>query len=263
MKSLLLSLLAFLALAAHTSCVTATASERSMRAGTFSALSVVGSLPVELRQFPDSAGRVNIYASERALPGVAVTCTDGTLSISYKAESPLLNYATEVQSVVVYCGRDLRQINLTGSGSVKATGVNISTELTVVATGSGSVKLMAPHCLNLTASLTGSGSMLLDAVKARNVSTSVTGSGSMKVDALDATAFNCTLCGSGRASVAGHADKSSLALRGSGSLNATELGSGSLSISVSGSGAIRYNTATANIKTVSGRIDGRGKASNI
>ncbi|MDE6497176.1 MAG: DUF2807 domain-containing protein [Muribaculaceae bacterium] len=263
MKSLLLSLLTILALVpACNSCVAAIAAEHSLHTGTFNVLRVEGSIAVDLRQQPDSAGIVKIYASDRAMPGVSVTCTDGTLSVSYKAESALHNYAAEVERVVVYCGRDMRQISLTGSGSVNARGINSTTEITAVVTGSGAMRLYSPHCLNLTASLTGSGAMMLDAVKARNVSTSVTGSGALKVDALDATSFNCTLSGSGSVRVAGNTGKASLALRGSGSLNASDLNASSLGISVSGSGIIRYNPATANIKTVSGRIDGRGNATN-
>lgn len=263
MKSIFLSLFAILApMAVCNSCVAATAAERSLHTGTFNVLRVEGSIAVDLRQMPDSAGLVKIYASDRAMPGVSVTCTDGTLSVHYKAEGPLQDYGAEVKRVVVYCGRDMRQISLTGSGSVNAGGINTSTELTAVVTGSGSMKLSAPHCLNLTGSITGSGAMLLDAVKARNVSTSVTGSGALKVEALDATSFNCTLSGSGSVQVAGNAGKASLALRGSGSLNASALNASSLGISVSGSGIIRYNPATANIKTVSGRIDGRGTATN-
>lgn len=264
MKSLLFSLLAsVLLIPAVAGCVSATAAERSLQAGAFSALRVEGSIAVELRQLPDSAGRVVIHASDRALPGVSVTCADGTLAISYKPESPLHNYAAEVSGVVVYCGRDLRQISLTGSGSVDASGINTSGDLTVLLTGSGAMKLNAPHCLNLTGSLTGSGAMMIDAAKARNVSTSVAGSGALKVKDVDATSFNCTISGSGSAIVAGHTEKASLALRGSGSLNASALAASSLGISVTGSGIIRYNPATTNIKTVSGRIDGRGNATNM
>ncbi|MDE6109222.1 MAG: DUF2807 domain-containing protein, partial [Muribaculaceae bacterium] len=231
--------------------------------GSGSCVYETGTLGVHSSSAPDSAGCVRIYASERALPGVSATCSDGTLALRYKAESPMQNYGSEVKRIVVYCGRDMHQINLTGSGSIDARGINSSSELTVLVTGSGSMKLQAPHCLNLTGSITGSGSLLLDAVKARNVSTSVMGSGALKVPALDATTFNCTLTGSGSVTVAGNAGKASLALRGSGALNASALNSSSLGLSVTGSGTIRYNPATANIKTVSGRTDGRGNATNI
>lgn len=253
-----LSLLVAIALGC---CLHGTAATRALRAGFFASLRTTGPLPVELRQVPDSAGIVVITASERALPQVKIANTDGTLCVDYEHADARDNYAREVRRVVVYCGRELHTVATTGSGTVSIGRLHTSTELTAVATGSGKLTLAHVDCLNFTGSLTGSGALVLDGLKARNISTSCMGSGRIVATGVDANAFNCTLSGSGTASIAGHAAKASLALRGSGVLKASALDCANVSVSASGSGSIRYNPATAHIKVLSGRNDGNGTVS--
>ncbi len=226
-------------------------------AGRFSALRVSGSLGVELRQVPDSAGMVVVEASERAMPHVKISNTDGTLHVNYTPDEPSRHYGREVKRVVVYCGEGgVGQLTLGGSGAISASGLRTRGDLTAVLSGSGAMSLRDVSCANFTATLSGSGALSLDGVKARNVSTSLIGSGALSAD-VDATAFNCTVSGSGAASVRGKADKVSLALRGSGVLDASRLGCSQLSVSAAGSGILKYNTSVTP-KIVSGRASAPG-----
>lgn len=235
---------------------------RTVKAGQFASLQVNGSLPVELRQVPDSAGVVIISASERAMPFVSVGVSDGTLVLHFTGRGRESLLASEVRNIKVYCGRNLSQLQLTGSGSIAAGSLHSQGDVTVVSTGSGSLALGSCQCQNLTAALMGSGSIAIGSVRARNVSTSLAGSGSLAAAGIDATAFNCTISGSGSATAVGKAGRASLALRGSGVLNATRLQASSLDVSVTGSGIIDYNRSTSNVKIVSGRDNG-GKVTHL
>jgi len=227
-------------------------------AGPFSAVRTTGSMPVELRQNADSAGLVIIEASDRAIAQVKITNAAGTLVIEYDSRNGLANYSREVKRITAYCGREMRQLILTGSGMLKTRNLHTPTELTAVLTGSGMLTLDNVDCLNFTGSLTGSGMLDIDGIKARNISTSGTGSGALDIDGINATSFNCTVSGSGMASVNGHAAKASLALRGSGLVNASGLNSRSVSVSATGSGAVKYNTNASDVKIISGRDHGNG-----
>ncbi len=255
--SKLLTILATAALlAAGGTLKAAGADSDRVAAGRFSAVRTEGRLPVELRQVPDSAGIVIITASERALPLVAVANSGGTLCLSFTGRGRDSRLASEVKSVVAYCGRDLSLLTLEGSCSVTASGLHSQADITAVVTGSGSLCLRSTSCANLTASLTGSGVIRLEGLRARNCSTSLAGSGSLRLSGIDATAFNCTLSGSGIVRAAGHAAKASLALRGSGTLDARELMAGALDISVSGSGSVGYNRGANELKILSGHDNG-------
>lgn len=232
------------------------ADPRTTAAGSFSAVQVAGALPVELRQVPDSAGIVIISASERALPFVKVSNTDGTLCIHFDGHGRDLPLASEVRAIRAYYGHDMRQLLLTGSCRVVAAGMHTSDDLTVVVTGGGSLTLDRIDCRNFTASLTGSGHIGLNGLRTRNAGTSVAGSGSLSAAGIDATAFNCTISGSGSASVEGHVADASLALRGSGQLNASSLMAGALDISVTGSGTVSYNRVAKEVKIISGHDNG-------
>ncbi len=227
----------FLLAAAIITCVAACSSVdsaltvRRTDAGPFTALRSSGPLPVEIRQVPDSAGTVVIEASDRALAHVHVANSDGTLIIDWQRAGNVRDYSREVKSIKVYCGTELRQITQTGSGIVNLPALHTQSELTLVNTGSGAIRMGRTDCLNFTGSNTGSGLIKIASLKARNISTSATGSGMLQLDTVEANSFNCTLTGSGMAQVGGHASKASLALRGSGMLSAGNLKSSSLSLS--------------------------------
>lgn len=226
---------------------------RHASAGAFSSLHVSGSLKVELRQVPDSAGNVIIEATDRAMAHVHVHNSDGTLTVGYDSDKGRANYAREVKRVVAYCDRDMRQITLSGSGMVKSDGLRTAGDITAVVTGSGMVSLDRVDCRNFTGSLAGSGMLALDDIKARNVSTSCSGSGMVKVAGVNAAAFNCTVSGSGMGRVSGSASKISLALRGSGMVDASGLAAQSVNVSCSGSGMVKFDKSAPNVKIVSGR----------
>ncbi|MDE6271129.1 MAG: DUF2807 domain-containing protein, partial [Muribaculaceae bacterium] len=176
---------------------------RTVRVGQFVALQAEGALPVELRQVPDSAGTVIISASDRAMPLVSVGISDGTLVVRFTGRGRESLLSSEVKSVKVYCGRDIRQLQLTGSGSIAVGKLHSQGDITAVSTGSGSLAMAGCDCQNLTVALMGSGSIALGGVHARNISTSLAGSGSLAAGDVDATAFNCTISGSGSAVVSG------------------------------------------------------------
>ena len=213
-------------------------SSRRMSAGQFSTVVVSGSLPVELRQVPDSAGQVVVMASDRAMADVRVACTGGTLAISYESKPGTTGYSREVKRVVAYCGREVQQLRLTGSGMLSSKGLRTASDLTVVLTGSGMMNLDDVVCANFTGSLTGSGM-----VNAKDV---------------DAVSFNCTESGSGMVNAAGTATKASLALRGSGMVNAKGMRTHSVSVSCSGSGMVNYDSSAPEVKVVSGRQTSKG-----
>ena len=213
-------------------------SSRRMSAGQFSTVVVSGSLPVELRQVPDSAGQVVVMASDRAMADVRVACTGGTLAISYESKPGTTGYSREVKRVVAYCGREVQQLRLTGSGMLSSKGLRTASDLTVVLTGSGMMNLDDVVCANFTGSLTGSGML-----NAKDV---------------DAVSFNCTESGSGMVNAAGTATKASLALRGSGMVNAKGMRTHSVSVSCSGSGMVNYDSSAPEVKVVSGRQTSKG-----
>ena len=213
-------------------------SSRRMSAGQFSTVVVSGSLPVELRQVPDSAGQVVVMASDRAMADVRVACTGGTLAISYESKPGTTGYSREVKRVVAYCGREVQQLRLTGSGMLSSKGLRTASDLTVVLTGSGMMNLDDVVCANFTGSLTGSGMLNAKGLKARNVSISGTGSGMVNA--------------------AGTATKASLALRGSGMVNAKGMRTHSVSVSCSGSGMVNYDSSAPEVKVVSGRQTSKG-----
>jgi hypothetical protein len=254
----------FLLAAAIITCVAACSSVdsaltvRRTAAGPFTALRSSGPLPVEIRQVPDSAGTVVIEASDRALAHVHVANSDGTLIIDWQRAGNVRDYSREVKSIKVYCGTELRQITQTGSGIVNLPALHTQSELTLVNTGSGAIRMGRTDCLNFTGSNTGSGLIKIASLKARNISTSATGSGMLQLDTVEANSFNCTLTGSGMAQVGGHASKASLALRGSGMLSAGNLKSSSLSLSVTGSGMLKYDSAASAVKIISGHTNGSG-----
>lgn len=254
----LLTAAAAIAVAACSSTESAVSS-RHTAAGAFTAVQATGTLPVEVRQVPDSAGIVVVTASDRAMQRVELHNTGGTLSISYDNDHGRAEYSKEVKRVVAYCGRELRQLTLTGSGMLLVRHLHTPTELTAVLTGSGMLKLGDTDCLNFTGSLTGSGMMSIKNLQARNVSTSCTGSGMLNVAGVKATAFNCTMSGSGMAKASGEAAKASLALRGSGMLEAAGLHTQSVGISCSGSGMVSYDSSAPAVKVVSGRVSGKGR----
>ena len=233
-------------------------SSRRMSAGQFSTVVVSGSLPVELRQVPDSAGQVVVMASDRAMADVRVACTGGTLAISYESEPGTTGYSREVKRVVAYCGREVQQLRLTGSGMLSSKGLRTASDLTVVLTGSGMMNLDDVVCANFTGSLTGSGMLNAKGLKARNVSISGTGSGMVNAKDVDAVSFNCTESGSGMVNAAGTATKASLALRGSGMVNAKGMRTHSVSVSCSGSGMVNYDSSAPEVKVVSGRQTSKG-----
>ena len=213
-------------------------SSRRMSAGQFSTVVVSGSLPVELRQVPDSAGQVVVMASDRAMADVRVACTGGTLAISYESKPGTTGYSREVKRVVAYCGREVQQLRLTGSGMLSSKGLRTASDLTVVLTGSGMMNLDDVVCANFTGSLTGSGMLTASGV--------------------DAVSFNCTESGSGMVNAAGTATKASLALRGSGMVNAKGMRTHSVSVSCSGSGMVNYDSSAPEVKVVSGRQTSKG-----
>ena len=221
-------------------------SSRRMSAGQFSTVVVSGSLPVELRQVPDSAGQVVVMASDRAMADVRVACTGGTLAISYESKPGTTGYSREVKRVVAYCGREVQQLRLTGSGMLSSKGLRTASDLDDVV------------CANFTGSLTGSGMLNAKGLKARNVSISGTGSGMVNAKDVDAVSFNCTESGSGMVNAAGTATKASLALRGSGMVNAKGMRTHSVSVSCSGSGMVNYDSSAPEVKVVSGRQTSKG-----
>lgn len=172
----------FLLAAAIITCVAACSSVdsaltvRRTAAGPFTALRSSGPLPVEIRQVPDSAGTVVIEASDRALAHVHVANSDGTLIIDWQRADNVRDYSREVKSIKVYCGTELRQITQTGSGIVNLPALHTQSELTLVNTGSGAIRMGRTDCLNFTGSNTGSGLIKIASLKARNISTSATGS---------------------------------------------------------------------------------------
>lgn len=235
-----------------------TLSSRHMSAGQFSSVVVSGSIPVELRQVPDSAGQVVVMASDRAMPDVQVANNGGTLAISYKSKPGVAGYSREVKRVVAYCGREVTQLRLTGSGMLCTKGLRTASDLTVVLTGSGMISLSDIVCANFAGSLTGSGMLNANELKARNVSISGTGSGMVNANDVDASSFNCTESGSGMVNASGSATKASLALRGSGMVNAKGLRTQSVSVSCSGSGMVNYDPSATGVKVVSGRQTAKG-----
>lgn len=235
----------------------ATETTTTSYAGSFTSLRVMGPLPVTLVQQPSKAGTVQITASERARQLVKSVCTDGTLNLEFKVSPAESRYADEIKKIVVYCGDEVHQLVLTGSGVINAENIATHTDLTAVLTGSGVISLEKADCPNFTASVTGSGMINLKKVLARNVSTSVTGSGVLSIKT-DATAFNCTVSGSGMANVGGTAVRGALALRGSGMINGSDLQCGSLSLSLGGSGMINYDAKCSQVKVISGHITSPG-----
>ena len=254
------SLLMIIAAAAFAACAGAetAVTEHRTSAGAFTAVQAEGSLVVEVRQNPDSAGMVMVQASERALPLVKIGNSDGTLVVRLDKSTPDYNrYTREIKRVIAYCGRDLSLASQTGSGILKIGPLHTNTDLTAVLTGSGILEINGASCLNFTGSRSGSGVLKLAGIKARNVSTSGSGSGVVSVDNVAATSFNCTVNGSGVATVSGSASKASLALHGSGVVNAKALSCPVLSVSVAGSGILNYNPSVQP-RIVSGKAMGAG-----
>lgn len=258
LKNISLLMVALAAAVVACSSTESTLSSRHMSAGKFSTVVVSGSLPVELRQVPDSAGQVVVTASDRAMADVRVVNSGSTLAISYESKPGTQGYSREVKRVVAYCGREIGQLRLTGSGMLSSKSLRTASDLTVVLTGSGMINLNDAVCANFAGSLTGSGMLNINGLKARNVSVSGTGSGMLNAKDVDASSFNCTESGSGMINTSGTATKASLALRGSGMVNAKELRTQSVSVSCSGSGMVNYDPSATGVKVVSGRPNGKG-----
>lgn len=260
MKFKHISLLFVAAAAAFTACagVETAVTDHRTTAGNFTAVQAEGPLVVEVHQNPDSAGMVVVRASERALPLVKIGNSDGTLLVRLDKSTPDYNrYTREIKNVTVYCGRELKLVSQTGSGILKINPLHTNTDLTAVLTGSGILEFYSASCLNFTGSRSGSGILKLAGIKARNVSTSGSGSGMITIDNVAATSFNCTVNGSGMATVSGTASKASLALHGSGIVNAKALKCPTLSVSVAGSGILNYNPSVQP-RIISGRATGAG-----
>ena len=170
-------------------------SSRRMSAGQFSTVVVSGSLPVELRQVPDSAGQVVVMASDRAMADVRVACTGGTLAISYESKPGTTGYSREVKRVVAYCGREVQQLRLTGSGMLNAKGLK-ARNVSISGTGSGMVNAKDVDAVSFNCTESGSG-MVNAAGTATKASLALRGSGMVNAKGMRTHSVSVSCSGSG------------------------------------------------------------------
>ena len=170
-------------------------SSRRMSAGQFSTVVVSGSLPVELRQVPDSAGQVVVMASDRAMADVRVACTGGTLAISYESKPGTTGYSREVKRVVAYCGREVQQLRLTGSGMLSSKGLK-ARNVSISGTGSGMVNAKDVDAVSFNCTESGSG-MVNAAGTATKASLALRGSGMVNAKGMRTHSVSVSCSGSG------------------------------------------------------------------
>jgi hypothetical protein len=100
----------------------------------------------------------------------------------------------------------------------------------------------------------GSGGITIDTMTVPQLALSVQGSSDVRASALDTDELSLTIAGSGRATLAGRAQRASIDLAGSGTIDAAKLRADEVRVSVGGSGDVAVHAA----RTLAASIAGSG-----
>lgn len=158
-----------------------------------------------------AATSVTVTGDENLLPLLALDVKDGTLVLSLAKDK---SYEGKIPTYTIALNA-LREIDVKGSGSVKATKLS-GDSLTISASGSGSVNTEG-EVDALTISVSGSGEADAAHLKAARVKVVVSGSGEAKVNAMDS--LDATISGSGSIRYSG-SPKVTKTISGSGDIKA-------------------------------------------
>ncbi len=174
-------------------------------------------------------------------------------SLTAEGDEKTLEYlVTEVQgnTLKIYI-KSNKKINLKGGAVVR---VPIKQLEEVSLSGSGSIKSDAAiKSNNFVASVSGSGKIDLDKVDAESAFVKVDGSGKIELN-LNTGKAKAEINGSGQIELDGKANAFSANIHGSGNLDASDFTSVTTDVSISGSGYIKTNTT----KDLSANIQGSG-----
>lgn len=179
---------------------------------------------------------LSIEAEDNLVPYFETTVRSGTLEIGIK--SGMVVSVQPTRPVVFHLTmKDVRGLNLSGSGSINVPGAVKTDQLELKISGSGAINL--------------------NSVTAGVLATTITGSGSVNVSALAAKTLASTITGSGKVTLAGHVMEQLLVVNGSGKYEASNLDSQTMAITVRGSGNSVIKAALALDVNISGSGDVR------
>ena len=177
---------------------------------------------------------VKIEAEDNLLPGLKTEVRNGTLAISYKAETGKhVNPTKSVKITIIV--KDLAEVNLSSAGEL--TIEDLETEnLDISLTGAGNVKLNNIRVQNLALSLSGAGSTTTSGT-ADDLDLDISGFGDFKGGELHSKTARVTISGAGSATVWVD-DELTAEVSGAGSVN--YYGSASVTRSINGVGSVKH-----------------------
>lgn len=184
------------------------AASRTFDVKGFTGVALTGSHNVEVSQ---GAFSVTAEGDAKELDRLKIAVDDGVLVISQKSGS----YSSSGHVVVKVRLPALSRMTLTGSGDMKATGVNAKA-FEARLTGSGDM-ILAGTCTSLKASLLGSGDMVAKDLKCESADVSLLGSGD--IDVYANKGISASLMGSGDITVHGKPASRQTSERGSGDIS--------------------------------------------
>lgn len=170
--------------------VNAVATETAMQP--FDEIDVTGPFNVILT--PSDHHAVRIEGTAEQLEKMTIYVKDGELYIDHKTNVPS---GTFNGLQVFVTSPSVKDIDITGSGSVTAPQALSSTEMNIDVTGSGQVTLAQLTCQKLDIDITGSGKVMTGPIHSNVVQTEITGSGKIDITGLTCKRLENEISGSG------------------------------------------------------------------
>jgi hypothetical protein len=220
--------------------------------------------------------KVEVEGSKEVLEKIEIVVEGSTLKIRNRDKWSNWSWGREDRITVFITAKDIRGLNVSGSGDLETQTKIVSGDMEIKVSGSGNIRAEI-EANSVDAGVSGSGNLRVRG-KANNLSSGISGSGNIDLTIAVADQLETSISGSGNFSASGTASRFKATISGSGTVKAIEMevttcdikiaGSGSASISVknelnaniSGSGSVTYK---GNPDRVNANSSGSGKVKKI
>lgn len=187
----------------------------------FCRISIESLADVSYRQ--DSVARVIVKGSRKAVGATTISNKDEQLIIGYKTSHKLTRISDDDVLKIEICSPDLIEVEMRGAGSFKSEMPIDTDTLRIFMKGAGTISLDSIICDQLHAELKGAGTLRVGPVKAQNSSLILRGVGTMDGRFNDSGTVDCVLRGVGTIKLAGTAKHVSQSIKGTGTINTSDL----------------------------------------
>ncbi len=194
--------------------------------------------------------KVELEGSAEVLEKIEVVVEGSTLKIRNKEKWSSWSWGREDRITVYITAREIRALNVSGSGNLETQTKITSGDMEIKVSGSGNIKADI-EANNVEVGVSGSGNSRVRG-KANNLESSISGSGNIDLEMAVADRLETRISGSGNLSATGSASRFKATISGSGGVRAGDLVTDSCDISIAGSGSASVNVKSELNASISG-----------